>query len=941
MLLIFSPFYRSVASNIRMIWIRNWWHFTGLLTLLFASSVAAQTPTDSTQREIAVASSAFVRNAPLPPWFKPSARLPQVRTADPMVMRLGETHFRVEDSPTETYHRAIQVNESSSLSEVGQYAIGFQPDYQRVELHRLRVHRGDEIIDKMSRHSTRFYHAERGVSNGIYTGSVTAVVISEDIRVGDTLEIIYSIVGQNPVFAGRFSNAAVWETTMPVLYRRVVLDTQKGRNVRHLPVATSNKPTVVEFDQDDRHLVRYEATDLAAIFPEAMTPPDVLVPSWIQFSEFNDWKEVGAWALGLFSDAEKTDFTMPDLGKSSNKADLLMRALEYVQNNIRYLSISIGENSHRPYPPAEVLARGYGDCKDKTQLLVAMLRRLGIDARPALVSVQLRKGLGNLIPSPAFFDHVIVQARLDGKTYYLDPTLQHQSSRLESLGLHLQGLDALVVQRGSLALNTLPVRPPGSGASARRFEKVMVHRMDQPVDMQVEFSYRAEDAEGARRFLSSMSSTQVRKAYEGIMDRRYAQAQFIGEPQISDDREKNEFTVRLLYRIPNFFERQEGRWSLRYEASNLIDSLPAPNNAKRRFPFYMGYPLWAASYSMEITLPTEYDANYKPERRLVDAEAFKLEEAIHFKGNRLGIEVTVELTRDRIASDRASRHLEDLRQASNFFRGSLFVLDNQLRIAPVASVPLKETSRQRLDLVLRNSATAIEAAKSRGAESAGIRCENALASAYLDQGVAALANANAAVTEQPTSPDIVRCRGTVRFILGDFDNSIRDLSRALSLGQNEAETYFQRGLANYYAGQWLKADEDFATYATKSNEPQQQARAYVWQALAKQRGGVAIQRRDPGSSAWPAAALAVFSHQASAEDVIEQLNRSERGIQLEESTAEAYFYFFQHFATSNRAKARAYLRRSLDLGALHNLVQVAARHEMNRLDSAARSPNSK
>ena len=148
-------------------------------------------------------------------------------------------------------------------------------------------------------------------------------------------------------------------------------------------------------------------------------------------------------------------------------------------------------------------------------------------------------------------------------------------------------------------------------------------------------------------------------------------------------------------------------------------------------------------------------------------------------------------------------------------------------------------------------------------------------------------------------------------------------------------------MAHYYAGQWRKAEEDFTVYATKSNEAQQQARAAVWRALAAQRNGSPTPQRDVLNVAWPAPALAIFNNQSSIEDVIEQLNRNERGLRLEEATAEAYFYFFQHFSSINRAKARAYLRRSLDLGPMHSLIQVAARHEMNRLESAARPSTGK
>ncbi|MFX4929726.1 transglutaminase-like domain-containing protein, partial [Acinetobacter baumannii] len=62
------------------------------------------------------------------------------------------------------------------------------------------------------------------------------------------------------------------------------------------------------------------------------------------------------------------------------QSDQALRALQFVQEQIRYVSISIGPGAVRPADPATVLERRFGDCKDKTLLLVTILRALGIDA---------------------------------------------------------------------------------------------------------------------------------------------------------------------------------------------------------------------------------------------------------------------------------------------------------------------------------------------------------------------------------------------------------------------------------------------------------------------------------------------------------------------------------------------------------------------------------
>lgn len=908
-----------------------------LLTLSVAAPSRAEIATGGGNlRETTIPAPSFVRGSALPSWFKRLPQMPESSASAPVVMRLADSHFRADAEPTALYHRAIQVNESSSLSEIGQYSIAFQPEYQRVELHWLKVHRGGEIIDKLDNASVRFYHAEQSANQGIYSGTITAVVISQDLRPGDTLEIIYSIVGQNPVLAGHFVNAAIWETTIPTLRRRVILDQPAGRAIRHRLIGSGNAPRISESTRGERHLVQYEADNLPAVDQEPMVPPDLQAHAWIQFSDFRDWQDVAQWGNALFAASQIGNFPLPDLGKTTSQSELLMRALAFVQSDIRYLSIAIGENSHRPYPPAEVLGRRYGDCKDKSYLLVAILRRLGIEAYPVLVSTHMRKGLDKLLPSSAPFDHAIVRASVDGKTYFLDPTLQHQGRQLDTLGLYLADAEALVIRDGTRSLETMPAQHADPAPMASRLEQVTIPKMGEPAEMRVEFNYRAEDAEGARRIFSGMSQAQLLKAYASLLDQRYPTAQIIGEPKITDDRDKNLLNIELRYRIPNLFEKQGERWTMRYEASNLNNTLPSPANAKRRFPLLVPVHPWGARYKLEITLPEEYDANYKPEQRTLQGEAFKYEELLQFKGRQLNLEVRFATTRDRVAASGTAQHLTDLRQANTFQRGTLTVSERDLRKVGTPSVALNELSRQRLEQALRNSATAIASAKAAGRETAGARCEHALAAAYLEQTAVAIEDADAALNEQPTSPDNLRCRGTVRFIVGDFEGAIRDMSRALSLGRDESDTYFQRGLAHYYAGHWRKAADDFATYGGRSKDEQVGARAIIWQAIALQQIGGTPSTADWRGTAWPAAILPFFDNKTSVDDVLENIKRSERGIQLEEAIAEAYFYFYRHLASSNRPKAQAYLRRAIELGARYNLIHVAARHEMARLTAPSR-----
>ena len=104
-------------------------------------------------------------------------------------------------------------------------------------------------------------------------------------------------------------------------------------------------------------------------------------------------------------------------------------------------SVALGESSHRPASPNEVLRRRFGDCKDKSLLLITLLRELGIDSKPVLLQIGRHMGLEKTLPSPQFFDHAIVQAALNGKTFFLDPTRLGQRGLLERMGQLHEGTE--------------------------------------------------------------------------------------------------------------------------------------------------------------------------------------------------------------------------------------------------------------------------------------------------------------------------------------------------------------------------------------------------------------------------------------------------------------------------------------------------------------------
>jgi hypothetical protein len=126
---------------------------------------------------------------------------------------------------------------------------------------------------------------------------------------------------------------------------------------------------------------------------------------------------------------------------------------DWINRNIRYLSVHIGVQGWVPHPAPQVLNTRYGDCKDQTALMQAMLAAVGIESTPALVYSGSSYRLPAL-PQSGAFDHVIVY--IPSLDLYVDPTDRYAA--LGALPHHLYGKPALLSVNGRIV--QLPVESP-------------------------------------------------------------------------------------------------------------------------------------------------------------------------------------------------------------------------------------------------------------------------------------------------------------------------------------------------------------------------------------------------------------------------------------------------------------------------------------------------
>jgi transglutaminase-like putative cysteine protease len=325
-------------------------------------------------------------------------------------------------------------------------------------------------------------------------------------------------------------------------------------------------------------------------------------------AQFVGWREVSRWLSGIM---DPQMAATPELTAKAReltataKTDLdKIKAIGRFVQNVRYVSIDLGVSSgggYRPHAAAETFAKAYGDCKDKANLMRAMLKTAGVTAYPVAITADDPSYVREDDPSPGQFNHCIIAVKVGddvslptvtthpglGRLLFFDPTSEH--TPLGDLPKDEQGSLALIVagDAGGLA------RMPSTAPEANHTEYAVTATLTAEGAMQASIvgERTGQAAVNERAQFKSLSADDYRKSVE----RRLARL----------------LTGVKLNKVETQDGMDEGRFRLTYEIS-------ADNHAQ-----LMQRRLFVFNPSLS---PVRYPAVAEPTRKLpllVDAQSVR------------------------------------------------------------------------------------------------------------------------------------------------------------------------------------------------------------------------------------------------------------------------------------------------------------------------------
>lgn len=253
----------------------------------------------------------------------------------------------------------------------------------------------------------------------------------------------------------------------PVLNAELILTTDKDYKVNIY------KRNIAEYNSDtiQNKIIRtWKSSYKILVKNEIFSPPIkeispiiYIVPTDFYYGvkgNTENWQNFGDWQYNLnigLNDLPETEKLNVDkiVNDVYDKREIVKKLYNYLQDNTRYINVSIKTGGVRPYPASYVAANRYGDCKALSNYMKTILEYKNIPSFYTIISGGENES--KIIPEIACpqFNHIILTVPLDKDTLWLDCTSKNNS--FGYVGTFIQNRQALMVDKNKSKLIDIPV----------------------------------------------------------------------------------------------------------------------------------------------------------------------------------------------------------------------------------------------------------------------------------------------------------------------------------------------------------------------------------------------------------------------------------------------------------------------------------------------------
>ncbi|MGI0504245.1 DUF3857 domain-containing transglutaminase family protein [Burkholderia cepacia] len=282
----------------------------------------------------------------------------------------------------------LRANNANGIDAVAQRYVWFDKNLEKVDLLAAETIDRDGVAHPVGVDGIRDVQEPRSAGAPTFQDGLLRTVVFPGVEAGSSTRVAFRKTRTKPVNRGYFGYT-VEPSREPVDNQRLIFDLPAdmplyadARGYVALPPVTANGRTRYEFDY--RH-GPYDRIENGAV--GYATYGDRLVVSTLpDYAAFAARYRNAAVDPGM-DDPAVTQLARTLTAGAADPRDKARILYDWVQANVRYVGLFLGETAAAPHRVTDILRNRYGDCKDHVALFGALLAAVGIRSEPVLINL--------------------------------------------------------------------------------------------------------------------------------------------------------------------------------------------------------------------------------------------------------------------------------------------------------------------------------------------------------------------------------------------------------------------------------------------------------------------------------------------------------------------------------------------------------------------------
>lgn len=330
-------------------------------------------------------------------------------------------------------HEIFRANTEDRVEAVARTEVPYRKGEQRIHVAMARTMLADGTTVPVRAQSMFVQTPQDRADDALFTDQAELVILFPRVTAGASVEYVVVIEEDSFRIPGEYTGLFVLQYYWPAdTIRRVVeLPANLSNRLRITEVGEAVPVAVRETLPSGRSRLTWERRSSPSYEPTEWSQPLSEIGPAVWLSTLESWETLADWYRGLLAGRDELPAELAAQVDEwtdglEQPIDIVRTLLQKVADDIRYTGLEFGIAGFQPKPPLEVWHDRFGDCKDKANLLRAVLAHKGIKSYMVLLDTEHAGKVETRSPDFRHFNHAILgieTAPESRRLLYADPTI--------------------------------------------------------------------------------------------------------------------------------------------------------------------------------------------------------------------------------------------------------------------------------------------------------------------------------------------------------------------------------------------------------------------------------------------------------------------------------------------------------------------------------------